>query len=165
MAYSGQDDQFRGGDEAGDVSPLRDRRDAVGVSPEHQRRHTDFAITSSFPCKGPLILHHERPQPFTEACRRALPDERTLEHRGDHVTWRNWEASYDVSELEPRSRAHDTYVLQEYFLPVDSLAAFVPRMAKVFRKHDADVVNVSIRHALPDTGSFCRGHRPSRSPT
>ena len=73
---------------------------------------------------------------------------------GDHVSWRNWEASYDVSELEPRSRARETYVLQEYFLPVDSLAAFVPRMAKVFQKHDANVVNVSIRHALPDTGSF-----------
>jgi hypothetical protein len=73
---------------------------------------------------------------------------------GEHVSWRNWEASYDVSELEPRSRAHDTYVLQEYFLPVDSLAAFVPRMAKVFHKHDVDVVNVSIRHALPDTDSF-----------
>lgn len=73
---------------------------------------------------------------------------------GDHVSWRNWEASYDVSELEPTSRARDTYVLQEYFLPVDSLAAFVPRMAKVFRTHQADIVNVSIRHALPDTGSF-----------
>ncbi|HEX6598917.1 MAG TPA: FAD-binding oxidoreductase, partial [Gemmatimonadaceae bacterium] len=73
---------------------------------------------------------------------------------GDHVSWRNWEASYDVSELEPRSRARDTYVLQEYFLPVDSLPVFVPRMGKVFRKHDVNVVNVSIRHALPDTGSF-----------
>ena len=73
---------------------------------------------------------------------------------GDHVSQRNWEASYDVSELEPRSRAHDTYVLQEYFLPVDSLAAFVPRMGRVFRRHHADVVNVSIRHALPDTDSF-----------
>jgi FAD/FMN-containing dehydrogenase len=73
---------------------------------------------------------------------------------GDHVSWRNWEASYDVSELEPRSRAHDTYVLQEYFLPVDSLPRFVPRMATVFRKHGVDVVNVSIRPALPDTDSF-----------
>ena len=73
---------------------------------------------------------------------------------GNHVSSRNWEASYDVSELEPSSRTHDTYVLQEYFLPVDSISAFVPRMARVFRRHDVDVVNVSIRHALPDTDSF-----------
>ena len=40
--------------------------------------------------------------------------------RGNPVTWRNYEASYDVSELEPASREHETYVLQEYFVPVDS---------------------------------------------
>ncbi|MDB4908740.1 MAG: dehydrogenase [Gemmatimonadetes bacterium] len=77
-----------------------------------------------------------------------------LRFRTNPVTWRNYEASYDVSELEPRSRATDTYVLQEYFVPVDSVGVFVPRMGQVFRKHHVDVVNVSIRHALPDSQSF-----------
>ena len=74
--------------------------------------------------------------------------------RGNPITWRNYEASYDVSELEPKSREHDTYVLQEYFIPVDSLMVFIPRMRRVLASHDVNAVNVSIRHALPDPGTF-----------
>jgi FAD/FMN-containing dehydrogenase len=74
--------------------------------------------------------------------------------RGNPVTWRNYEASYDVSELEPTSRDRDTYVLQEYFVPVDSIMAFMPRMRRVLQAHDVNAVNVSIRHALPDPGTY-----------
>lgn len=74
--------------------------------------------------------------------------------RGNPVEWRNYEASYDVSELEPRSRERDTYVLQEYFIPVDSLMAFLPRMRSVLQAHGVNAVNVSIRHALPDPGTL-----------
>jgi hypothetical protein len=74
--------------------------------------------------------------------------------RGNPVTWRNYEASYDVSELEPTSRAHDTYVLQEYFVPVDSIGVFVPKMRRILQAHDVNMVNVSIRHALPDPGTY-----------
>ncbi|HEV7704467.1 MAG TPA: FAD-binding oxidoreductase [Gemmatimonadaceae bacterium] len=74
--------------------------------------------------------------------------------RGHPVTWRNYEASYDVSELEPASRSADTYVLQEYFVPADSLPSFVPRMGEILRAHHVNVVNVSIRHALPDLGTY-----------
>ena len=63
------------------------------------------------------------------------------------VTWRNYEASYDVSELEPRSRLGATYVLQEYFLPVDSLQGFVRAMGAILRDYGVHTVNVSIRHA------------------
>ena len=38
---------------------------------------------------------------------------------GRKVHWRNYEAGYDVAELEPPSRRHRTYVLQEYFVPVE----------------------------------------------
>jgi FAD/FMN-containing dehydrogenase len=76
-----------------------------------------------------------------------------LMFRGNPVTWRNYEASYDVSELEPASRAHSTYVLQEYFVPVDSLPVFVPRMRHILQTHHVNAVNVSIRHALPDPGT------------
>ncbi|HKH92184.1 MAG TPA: FAD-dependent oxidoreductase, partial [Gemmatimonadaceae bacterium] len=74
--------------------------------------------------------------------------------RGNPVTWRNYEASYDVSELEPTSRDRDTYVLQEYFVPVDSIMAFMPQMRRVLQAHDVNAVNVSIRHALPDPGTY-----------
>lgn len=75
-------------------------------------------------------------------------------YRKQPVVWRNYEASYDVAELEPTSRAKYTYVLQEYFVPVDRFDEFVPRMRDVFTRHDVNVVNVSIRHAVPDPGTL-----------
>ena len=50
---------------------------------------------------------------------------------GDQVTWRNYEASYDVAELEPGSRDRSTYVLQEYFVPVERFDEFVPKLGAV----------------------------------
>ena len=75
-------------------------------------------------------------------------------YRGNPVVWRNYEASYDVRELEPASREKYTYVLQEYFIPVGEFDRFVPRMRDIFRRWDVNVVNVSIRHATPDPGSL-----------
>jgi FAD/FMN-containing dehydrogenase len=77
-----------------------------------------------------------------------------LMYRGNVVEHRNYEASYDVADLEPSSREATTYVLQEYFVPVEHFDAFVPKMAAVFRKHDVNVINVSIRHAKPDPGTL-----------
>jgi FAD/FMN-containing dehydrogenase len=76
-----------------------------------------------------------------------------LMFKGHPVTWRNYEASYDVSELEPASRARTTYVLQEYFVPSDSLPVFVPRMRQILQRHQVNAVNVSIRHANADPGT------------
>lgn len=76
-----------------------------------------------------------------------------LMFKGNPVTWRNYEASYDVSELEPSSRARTTYVLQEYFVPADSLPVFFPRMRQILRSHHVNAVNVSIRHASADPGT------------
>ena len=70
------------------------------------------------------------------------------------VHWRNFEAGYDVAELEPPSRKHRTYVLQEYFVPVERFDEFVPKMAEIFQRHRVNVLNVSIRHAMPDPGSL-----------
>ena len=75
-------------------------------------------------------------------------------HRNSPVVWRNYEASYDVAELEPSSREEYTYVLQEYFIPIGRFDAFVPRMREVLTRHDVNVVNVSIRHATPDPGTL-----------
>ena len=66
---------------------------------------------------------------------------------------RNYEASYDIMELEPEKRASSTYVLQEYFVPVENFDTWIPKMKKVFIDNDVNILNVSIRHALPDPGS------------
>jgi FAD/FMN-containing dehydrogenase/uncharacterized membrane protein YhaH (DUF805 family) len=77
-----------------------------------------------------------------------------LVYRSKKVHWRNYEAGYDVLELEPDNRAKSTYVLQEYFVPVQNFDAFAGQMAEIFQRHDVNVINVSIRHAEKDTGSL-----------
>jgi SAM-dependent methyltransferase len=68
------------------------------------------------------------------------------------VHWRNFEAGYDVAELEPASRKHTTYVLQEYFVPVEMFDEFVPKMAEILQRHKVNALNVSVRHARQDPG-------------
>jgi FAD/FMN-containing dehydrogenase/SAM-dependent methyltransferase len=70
------------------------------------------------------------------------------------VHWRNYEAGYDVAELEPVGRRRRTYVLQEYFVPHDRLMEFVPKMAAILNKHSVNTINISIRHALSDPGTL-----------
>jgi FAD/FMN-containing dehydrogenase len=75
-------------------------------------------------------------------------------YRTRPVHWRNFEAGYDAAELEPASRAHSTYVLQEYFVPVARFDEFVARMAEILARHRVNAVNVSVRHAFADPGSL-----------
>ncbi len=70
------------------------------------------------------------------------------------VKWLNHEASLDVAQLEPRTRAVSTYVLQEYFIPERNFLPFVRAMAKVLRAHGVEAINVSIRHAHADQMSL-----------
>lgn len=70
------------------------------------------------------------------------------------VHWRNYEAGYDVAELEPTGRERRTYVLQEYFVAPDRLMEFIPKMAAILGRHKVNAVNVSIRHALADPGTL-----------
>ena len=70
------------------------------------------------------------------------------------IHWRNYEAGYDVLELEPQSRKNSTYVLQEYFVPVERFDEFAVLMAEIFKRHKVNVINVSIRHAKADSGSL-----------
>ena len=70
------------------------------------------------------------------------------------VYWRNYEAGYDVRELEPKSRRDHTYVLQEYFIPVRNFDAFADVLTEILNRHHVKVLNVSIRHALPDPGTY-----------
>lgn len=90
--------------------------------------------------------------PFGKQLREYVID--PLRLRGDAVVWRNYEASYDVHQLEPRSRDTSTYVLEEYFVPIRRFGEFVPKMAEIFTRYNANIINVSIRHAVPDRGSI-----------
>ncbi|MCW3085937.1 MAG: FAD-binding protein [Bacteroidetes bacterium] len=73
---------------------------------------------------------------------------------GKKIHWRNYEAGYDVAELEPQSRKKSTYVLQEYFVPVQRFDEFAALMSEIFKRHNVNVINVSIRHAFKDDGSL-----------
>jgi len=90
--------------------------------------------------------------PFGKSLRRRIFDPAYFE--SEPVTWRNYEASLDTAELEPASRETFTYAIQEYFVPVDRFDDFVPRMRDILRRHDVNVVYVSIRHAKQDPGSL-----------
>jgi FAD/FMN-containing dehydrogenase/uncharacterized membrane protein YhaH (DUF805 family) len=70
------------------------------------------------------------------------------------VHWRNYEAGYDVAELEPASRRNSTYVLQEYFVPVNKFDSFSAAMSEIFIRHRVNMINISIRHAKADPGSL-----------
>ena len=75
-------------------------------------------------------------------------------YRKNIVEWRNYEATYDVKELEPRSRQTSTYVLQEYFVPIEKFDSFYPKMNRILKQHKVNVINISIRHAKKDPGSM-----------
>ncbi len=66
------------------------------------------------------------------------------------VKWLNHEASLDVAELEPRTRAMSTYVLQEYFIPESGFLGFAREMAQLLRRRNVEALNVSIRHSPKD---------------
>jgi FAD/FMN-containing dehydrogenase len=72
----------------------------------------------------------------------------------DQVKWRNYEAGHDANELEPTDRNKTTYVLQEYFIPVDRFQSFVPKMAAILNQHEVNMINVSVRHAKKDSLSL-----------
>jgi len=74
--------------------------------------------------------------------------------RGRKIHWRNYEAGYDVAELEPQSRTDSTYVLLEYFVPVNRFEEFEEAMAEIFIRFNVNVLNVSIRHSKADPGTY-----------
>ena len=90
--------------------------------------------------------------PFGKWRREYLVD--PLLFAGRKVCWRNFEAGYNVAELEPASRLFTTYVLQEYFVPLDRFDEFTEKMGEILRRHRVNMLNVSVRHAVADPGSL-----------
>ena len=70
------------------------------------------------------------------------------------VMWRNYEASYDVSYLQPIATKNKSFVLQEYFIPVEQFDHFYPKLVTILKKNKVNVINISIRHANQDSGSL-----------
>lgn len=70
--------------------------------------------------------------------------------RPSAVKWLNHEASLDATELEPRTRAVSTYVLQEYFIPERGFSSFAKAMAGLLQRRSVGALNVSIRHSPAD---------------
>lgn len=68
--------------------------------------------------------------------------------------WRNYEASYDVSNLHPIASKNKSFVLQEYFIPIERFDEFYPDLVSILKKHKVNVINISIRHANQDSGSL-----------
>lgn len=66
------------------------------------------------------------------------------------VVWRNYEMSYSVNELEPLVRFPTTNILQEYFVPVDRLLSFVPKIRSIIADNAINVLNISIRYVPAD---------------
>ncbi len=77
-----------------------------------------------------------------------------LFYMGKRIHWRNYEAGYDVAELEPKSRRKSTFVLLEYFVPVDVFDEFSAVMNEIFVRYKVNVINISIRHAIPGKGAY-----------
>jgi FAD/FMN-containing dehydrogenase len=74
--------------------------------------------------------------------------------RSPVVKWLNHEASLDAAELEPRTRAVSTYVLQEYFIPERAFQVFALGMAQLIQRRNVEALNVSIRHSSADRVSL-----------
>jgi FAD/FMN-containing dehydrogenase len=70
------------------------------------------------------------------------------------VCWRNYEASYDIQELEPKNKGKATYVLQEYFVPVSEFYSFSNQMFSILKEQKVNVINISIRFTKADTLSM-----------
>jgi FAD/FMN-containing dehydrogenase len=72
------------------------------------------------------------------------------------VVARNLQASLDVRSLEPWTRRFSTYLLQEYFVPVAACVSFARELSRILVGSEANVLNVSIRHAPADVHSLMR---------
>jgi len=152
-------------------SRVRHARDAVfhnaDIYPPHYRdvrsvtwRRTEKPVTVRhrlMPLRGAYRLHRYfiwavTETPFGKWRKQHLVD--PVLYLRPRVVWRSYEAGYDVAELEPASRLLTTYVLQEYFVPVDRFDEFVPRMGEILRRHRVNALNASVRHAIADPGTL-----------
>jgi len=90
--------------------------------------------------------------PWGKELRRRILD--PLFYSTESVEWRNHQASLDIDSLAPLAGAGTAYALQEYFVPVEAMERFAGRLRAILRRHQVNVINVSIRHARKDPGTL-----------
>jgi hypothetical protein len=59
--------------------------------------------------------------------------------------WKNYEMSLDVDTLTPITKKFSTYILQEYFIPLDNISKYIPRMTSIFEHYNVNILNISRR--------------------
>jgi FAD/FMN-containing dehydrogenase len=73
----------------------------------------------------------------------------------NRVFSRNQLFNEGVETFQNRS-ADTTDILHEYFVPPEQAAAFVSEMREILRRHNANLLNVTVRHVLEDHDAFLR---------
>lgn len=77
-----------------------------------------------------------------------------LTYLGKKIHSRNFEAGYDVAELTPIVTRKKFWELQEYFVPIEQFDKFVQLMGNILQRYNVNALNISIRHAQADSGSY-----------
>ena len=100
---------------------------------------------------------------------RRIPGYKKIRYAIDHknfptkeVVWQNYEMSYSVKTLEPLTRFPSTTILQEYFIPCDKFHHFVDKLRTTIKKHNINIINVSIRH-VPKNNESLLTYAPQES--
>ncbi len=93
-----------------------------------------------------------------EQCARRLPPFAKLRYKleasqKEYIVHRNHEMGHCTNALEPLMRWPTTSILQEYFIPVDQLNAFLDKTRKIIKENKVNVLNISIRYVPEDTDS------------
>ncbi|MGV3663393.1 MAG: FAD-binding oxidoreductase [Prosthecobacter sp.] len=65
------------------------------------------------------------------------------------AVWRN-DIMLEPADLFGNRDPHRAEILHEYFMPVKKMNAFVEEIRGVLRKHDVDLMNITVRNVLPD---------------
>lgn len=60
------------------------------------------------------------------------------------------------AEVYSEKNANSTDILHEYFIPPSQLETFLARARSIITKHDADLLNVTVRNVLEDRDSLLR---------
>ena len=69
------------------------------------------------------------------------------------IAWRNYEASYSTQDLY-FPKWFSVSLLQEFFIPVDQLTAFLNALRTILEEHEINVLNISLRHVTPNNESI-----------
>lgn len=71
------------------------------------------------------------------------------------AVWRN-DIMLEPADLFGNRDPKRAEILHEYFIPAEKLSAFVEEIRGVLRKHDVDLMNITVRNVLPDDITFLK---------